>query len=64
MQELLSNKHCLVTDTGESLFQVMKLRLPGERARHPPAVSLPSYAIATCSYRSSKPGSSIMCPVS
>ena len=30
VQELLSNKHCLVTDTGESLFQVMKLRLPGE----------------------------------
>ena len=29
LQELLSSRHELVTDTGESLFQIMKLRLPG-----------------------------------
>lgn len=30
VQELLSDKHVLVSDTGESLFQIMKLRLPGK----------------------------------
>ena len=33
LQELLGGHHELITDTGDSLFQVMKLRLPGALSR-------------------------------